>query len=152
MRVNLKELIDESLELVNIGLKEKHLKVEVYVSEEHFVEADRDQLYIVIRNLVSNAMKFTPEKGSIYISSKKFNGEVHISIRDTGIGIPESMQSKLLNSKGQVSTNGTRGEKGSGLGLQICQEIIQSNNGWINIESSTGKGTTIIVGIKASKK
>ena len=149
--VKLKDLIDESLELINIGLKEKHLKVEVYVSEQHYVEADRDQLYIVIRNLVSNAMKFTPEKGSIYISSKKWNGEVVISIRDTGIGIPEGILNKLLDSNSNVSTNGTRGEKGSGLGLKICQEIVQTNNGWMRIESGSGKGTTISFGIKASK-
>jgi len=151
VRVKLKDLIDESLELINIGLKEKHLKVEVYVSEGHYVEADRDQLYIVIRNLVSNAMKFTPEKGSIYISSKKYNGEVVISIRDTGIGIPDAILNKLLDSNSNVSTNGTRGEKGSGLGLQICQEIVQTNNGWMRIESSSGEGTTISFGIKASK-
>ena len=150
VRVKLKDLIDESLELINIGLKEKHLKVEVYVSEEHYVEADRDQLYIVIRNLVSNAMKFTPEKGSIYISSKRLDGEVVISIRDTGIGIPDAILNKLLDVKSHVSTNGTRGEKGSGLGLRICQEIVQTNKGWLRIESSSGEGTTITFGIKAS--
>jgi two-component system sensor histidine kinase ChiS len=150
VRVKLKDLIDESLELINIGLKEKHLKVEVYVSEEHYVEADRDQLYIVIRNLVSNAMKFTPEKGSIYISSKRLDGEVVISVRDTGIGIPDPILGKLLDSKSHVSTNGTRGEKGSGLGLKICQEIVQTNKGWMRIESSSGEGTTITFGIKAS--
>jgi len=64
----------------------------------------------------------------------------------------QQMLSKLLDPKGQVSTNGTRGEKGSGLGLQICQEIIQANDGWMKIESSSGKGTTIIIGIKASEK
>jgi signal transduction histidine kinase len=150
VRVKLKDLIDESLELINIGLKEKQLKVEVYVSEKHFVEADRDQLYIVIRNLVSNAMKFTPEKGSIYISSKRLDGEVVISVRDTGIGIPDAILNKLLDSKTHVSTNGTRGEKGSGLGLKICQEIVQTNKGWMRIESSSGEGTIITFGIKAS--
>ena len=150
VRVKLKDLIDESLELINIGLKEKHLKVEVYVSEKHYVEADRDQLYIVIRNLVSNAMKFTPEKGSIYISSKRLDGEVVISVRDTGIGIPDVILNKLLDSKAHVSTNGTRGEKGSGLGLKICQEIVQTNKGWMRIESSSGEGTIITFGIKAA--
>ncbi|MDF1576326.1 MAG: sensor histidine kinase [Bacteroidales bacterium] len=152
VRMKLKDLIDESLELIGIGLKEKHLKVEVYVSEEHYVEADRDQLYIVIRNLMSNAMKFTPEKGSIYISSKKLNGEVAISVRDTGIGIPESMQNKLFDTNAHVSTNGTRGEKGSGLGLAICQEIMQTNGGWMKIDSKSGKGTTITLGVKAAKR
>ena len=151
VRIKLKDLIDESLELISLGLREKKLKVEVYVSEEHYVEADRDQLYIVIRNLVSNAMKFTPEKGSIYLSSKKWNSEVVISIRDTGIGIPDAILTKLFDARSNVSTNGTRGEKGSGLGLQICQEILQINNGWMQVESRSGEGTTITVGIKAAK-
>ncbi len=152
VKFQLKALIDESLELVNIGLKEKHLKVEVYVSEQHFVDADRDQLYIVIRNILSNAIKFTPPKGSIYISSKKQRGEVVISIRDSGIGIPESLQEKLLESQSHVSTDGTSGEKGSGLGLKICNEIIQTNSGWMKVESELGRGTTILIGIKAGRK
>ncbi len=139
-RFLLKELIDESLELVNIGIREKRLKVEVFISEEHYVEADRDQLFVVIRNLLSNAMKFTPEKGSIYISSKKQKGEIVISVRDTGIGIPETIRSKLLDTKSHVSTNGTKGEKGSGLGLKICSEIIQTNHGWMKMESVSGFG------------
>ena len=152
IKFKLKSLIDESLELVNLGVKEKKLKVEVYVSEEHYMDADRDQLYIVIRNLLSNAIKFTPERGSIYISSKKQKGEVIISIRDTGIGIPEAIKSKLLDTNSHVSTDGTKGEKGSGLGLKICNEIIQTNNGWMKIESESGTGSTILMGIKAGKK
>ena len=148
----LKDLVDESLELVNIGLMEKSLKVEVYVSEDHFLEADRDQLYIVIRNLLSNAIKFTPENGSIYISSKKQKAEVVISIRDTGIGIPEAIVAKLFDSRAHVSTDGTRGEKGSGLGLKICQEIIQTNQGWMKIESESASGTTILIGIRSARK
>jgi len=152
VRFKLKELIDESLELVKVGLKEKNLKVEVYVSEEHYLEADRDQLYIVTRNLLNNAMKFTPEGGRIYVSSKRKKGEVVLSIRDTGIGIPKSMAQKVLDSESHVTSDGTRGEKGSGLGLKICREIIQTNNGWMNIESESGTGTTILLGIKAGRK
>ena len=152
VKFKLKELIDESLELVNVGLKDKKLKVEVYVSEEHYLDADRDQLYIVTRNLLNNAMKFTPESGWIYISSKKQKGEVVISIRDTGIGIPESMVQKILDTESHVTTDGTRGEKGSGLGLKICNEIIQTNNGWMKIESESGNGTTVLLGIKAGRK
>ena len=152
VRFKLKQLIDESLELVNIGLREKKLKAEVYVSEDHYLEADRDQLYIVVRNLLINAIKFTPDKGHIYISSKRQKGEVRISIRDTGIGIPDVIKNKLLGPEAYVSTKGTQGEKGSGLGLKICNEIIQSNNGWIKIESESGTGTTVIVGIKSGRR
>lgn len=151
VRVQLMELIHESLELINIGLKEKDLKVELDVDENHYLEADRDQLYIVIRNLVSNAMKFTPEKGSIHITSRKQQGQVIISISDTGIGIPESMLEKVLDARSHVSTNGTRGEKGSGLGLKISHEIVEVNKGWMTIDSESGKGTTITIGIKASR-
>ena len=152
VKFQLKDLIDESLELVNIGIREKRLKVEVFISEEHYMDADRDQLYVVIRNLLSNAIKFTPEKGSIYISSKKQKGELVVSIRDTGIGIPETHIPKLLDSQANVSTNGTKGEKGSGLGLNICNEIVQTNDGWMKIESVPGEGTTIFLGIKSAEK
>ena len=152
VKVQLMELIHESLELINIGLKEKGLKVELDVDEGHYLEADRDQLYIVIRNLVSNAMKFTPEKGSIKITSRKQQGQIIISICDSGIGIPDSIQEKLLDARTHVSTNGTRGEKGSGLGLKISHEIVEVNNGWMTIESESGKGTTITIGIRAAKK
>ena len=79
-------------------------------------------------------------------------GEVIVSIRDTGIGIPEGHQNKLFDTKSHVSTDGTKGEKGSGLGLKICNEIIQTNNGWMKIESASGSGATIMIGIKAGKK
>ncbi len=151
-RFQLKALVDESLGLVSIGIREKKLEVEVFVSEEHFLEADRDQLYVVIRNLLSNAIKFTPERGSIRISSKKQKGEVVISIRDTGIGIPRAIQAKLTDGRSHVSTDGTRGEKGSGLGLKICQEIVQTNHGWMKIDSVSGSGTTIQVGIRSGRK
>lgn len=151
-RFQLKELFDESLELNKVGLNEKHLKMEIFISEEHYVQADRDQLFVVIRNLLSNAIKFTPEKGAIYISSKKSKGEVVFSIRDTGIGIPESVQEKLLDTKSHISTNGTQGEKGSGLGIKICHEIVQVNQGWMKIDSSPGSGTTIFIGIKSARK
>lgn len=151
-KFQLKDLIDESLELVNIGIREKRLKVEVFINEEHFLEADRDQLYVVIRNLLSNAIKFTPDKGSVYISSKKQKGEIVVSIRDTGIGIPDSVASNLLDINTHISTNGTNGEKGSGLGLKICSEIVQSNGGWMKIESVPGIGSTIMIGIMAAKK
>jgi signal transduction histidine kinase len=150
VRFQLKGLIDESLELVHLGMLDKNLKVEVFISEEHTLEADRDQLYVVVRNLLSNAMKFTPENGSIYISSKMQNGEVVISVRDSGIGIPEAILPKLLDAKAHVSTNGTKGEKGSGLGLKICHEIAQSNRGWMKIKSIPGTGTTILLGVPAA--
>jgi len=152
VKFKLKPLIDESLELVSIGIRDKKLKVEVYVSEEHYVEADRDQMYVVIRNLLSNAIKFTPEKGHIFISSKRQKGEVIISIRDTGIGIPDVIKNKLLEPEAYVSTKGTQGERGSGLGLKICNEIMQSNYGWMRIESESGAGSTVILGIKSGRK
>ncbi len=73
------------------------------------------------------------------------------SIRDTGIGIPKAIISRLLDGRSHLSTNGTRGEKGAGLGLKICHEIVESNKGWMKIDSDSGKGTTIIIGMKASK-
>ena len=73
-------------------------------------------------------------------------------MRDTGIGIPETIRDKILDTRSHVSTDGTKGEKGSGLGLKIVHEIIQANGGWMKIDSVPGSGTTILIGIKATKK
>ena len=75
-----------------------------------------------------------------------------ISIRDTGIGIPETVISKLFDANAHYSTNGTKGEKGSGLGLNICNEIVQTNKGWMKVESVPGSGSTILMGIRSARK
>ncbi len=104
---------------------------------------------MVLRNLLSNAIKFTGLKGKIEISANpsKKGDEAIFNILDTGIGIPSVMIDSLFNSDEIHSTEGTNKEKGSGIGLKICHEILELNSGWIKVDSKTGEGTVFTFGL-----
>ena len=109
---------------------------------------DKDLLDIIIRNLLSNAVKYTPRGGriSILLKDKTQNGEyMMLKICDNGIGIPETKQKYLFTSAEIESTPGTENEKGTGLGLKLCYELVRINNGTMVIESKTGEGTCFII-------
>lgn len=109
---------------------------------------DKDLIDIVIRNLLSNAVKYTYRGGrvSILVKDRSNNGEgVLIKICDNGIGIPETKQEKLFTINEIESTPGTENEKGTGLGLKLCQELVKINLGTIAVESKEGEGTCFII-------
>ncbi len=109
------------------------------------VYADADQIEFVIRNLVNNALKFTPRNGQVYIQVHNEGQTTVISVIDTGIGLsPEKLEHLFSIDKFQ-RTEGTEGEQGSGMGLVLCQEFIQKNNGTIRVESHQGEGTRVFV-------
>lgn len=113
-----------------------------------FVYADKDMVTTTIRNLISNAIKFTPKEGDIYVDiSAVGDSFIKISIRDTGIGMSEDIQSKIFSQGETVSTKGTNKEKGSGLGLKLCKEFIERNGGTIAAESTKGEGSTFSITI-----
>jgi two-component system, sensor histidine kinase LadS len=103
---------------------------------------DPDQINLVFRNLISNAIKFTPKKGSINLQSKTEIDFCEIAICDTGVGMNAENVAKLFNKTTHFITYGTSGEKGTGLGLLLCQEMIEKNGGTIWAESEVGKGAT----------
>lgn len=108
------------------------------------VFADKEHLNIVLRNLINNAIKFSNEGSNIYIDAGNMPDDtVMFSVKDEGIGISPDRLDKLFTVESGFSTFGTKNEKGTGLGLQLCKEYIEMNNGKIYIESNTGKGTTI---------
>ncbi|MBN2699272.1 MAG: sensor histidine kinase [Bacteroidales bacterium] len=150
--IKLQNIIGECLEVMGLGIREKSLNVVIKENLDHEVWIDRDQLLIVVRNLLSNAIKFTPHGGTISIRAieETENNELILEIKDTGIGIPEKLQAKIFNPGENYSTDGTNHEKGSGLGLKLCQEIIEANKGWIKFTSRSGKGSTFRIGIKTS--
>ena len=115
---------------------------------------DKDLLDIVIRNLLSNAVKYTPRGGriSILLKDKTMTGEVlMLKICDNGTGIPETKQKYLFTSTEIESTPGTENEKGTGLGLKLCYELVKINNGTISIESKQGEGTCFIITLPIGK-
>ncbi len=111
---------------------------------------DKDLLDIVIRNLLSNAVKYTPRGGriSILLKEKKPNGEgIMLKICDNGVGISAEKQKNLFTTAEIESTPGTENEKGTGLGLKLCSELIKINNGKITVESKSGEGTCFIISL-----
>ena len=106
------------------------------------ISADKPMISTVLRNLISNAIKFTPNDGIIYITCQKKEKEVLFSIKDTGVGIPESSIPKLFRIDEHYTTEGTNQEAGTGLGLILCREFIEKHNGQIWVQSTEGKGTT----------
>ncbi|MDP4731649.1 MAG: ATP-binding protein [Flavobacteriales bacterium] len=97
---------------------------------------------IVLRNLISNALKYTNLKGLVQISSKKQEHELIISINDNGVGIAKELMDKLFQIDGVISTPGTQKEKGTGLGLILCREYLGKNKGKIWVQSEVNEGTT----------
>jgi signal transduction histidine kinase len=95
----------------------------------------------VVRNLVANALKFTDKGGVITISTSSYNEQTLVTVSDTGVGINPGDVSKLFGNSSNWTTAGTANEKGSGLGLQLCKEFVEKNNGKIWVESEPGKGS-----------
>eukprot|EP01029_Cantina_marsupialis_P020639 TRINITY_DN4850_c0_g1_i1.p2 TRINITY_DN4850_c0_g1~~TRINITY_DN4850_c0_g1_i1.p2 ORF type:complete len:124 (-),score=21.88 TRINITY_DN4850_c0_g1_i1:1138-1470(-) len=96
----------------------------------------------VLRNLISNAIKFTMPNGEIVIAAKQLEDDVLISVSDNGVGIPFDRLSKLFQISENETTLGTANEKGTGLGLMLCKEFIEKHNGRIWAESEIGKGSS----------
>jgi signal transduction histidine kinase len=95
----------------------------------------------VVRNLVSNAIKFTHPGGKVAVTAVKENGQVIVRVTDSGIGIPEANIEKLFTLHG-VSVTGTQLEKGTGIGLAVCKEFVERNGGAISVKSTVNVGTT----------
>jgi signal transduction histidine kinase len=135
--------MEESLQLVLESATKKKIRIRYDIAEDLTVLADRNMLGSTIRNLATNAVKFTPKGGEFIIAAKQRAGNaVEISIRDTGIGMSKDMLDKLFFLDDQKSSRGTGGEAGSGLGLIICRDFIEKHGGNICVENEVGKGST----------
>ena len=145
--VNLKESILPAIRAQQSIAIEKRIKIEENINKSIVILADRDMLQLVIRNLVNNAVKFTDTGGQIGIEAKIEGKNCLITISDTGRGIPYEMQKDLF-SLGVKSTFGTQNEKGVGLGLSLCKEFTELQNGTIRFESEPGKGTRFFLSFK----
>ena len=138
----LKNIIDETVNLLQGNIKNKEIELSVLVDEQDKVLADYNMLSTILRNLISNAVKFTSSKGKIIIDSKSKDQQVLISIADTGVGIADEILSKLFNPEEFVTTKGTNNESGTGLGLNLVSEFVTLNKGTIEIKSQVNVGTT----------
>ena len=140
---NIQEVFNNKMSLVEQKTEQKNIKI-VDNSHRDFVFADKSMVEIVIQNLITNAVKFTKAGDVITVSNTVTNGNSLISVEDTGVGISKENIDKLFQ-KGNFTTDGTSNEKGTGLGLTICKELVELNNGKIWVESKVGVGTTFFV-------
>lgn len=144
---NLRLLVDETFKLLNHKLIKKNITISNRISSSQYVFADKNMLLTVFRNLISNSIKFTPEYGKIEISaeniaSSSMNNFIEISVIDNGVGILKENQKFLFDITNKISTKGTWGEMGTGLGLSLCREFIEKHGGKIWVESEINKGCT----------
>ena len=148
--LNLKETADEVLALYTPLAETKKINLVNNISAELAVFADGSALNTIIRNLINNALKFTNENGEVSISSYEESNQVFIEINDTGTGIHAEKLEQLFALE-RKSTQGTAGEKGSGLGLMLCKELVELHKGTIKAVSELGKGSTFIFSIPVTK-
>jgi signal transduction histidine kinase len=145
---NAKQLISCTVEMLLELSKEKSIVITMSIDTGLFVMIDQDMVETIIRNLVLNAIKFTPKNGSVNINaehSTKQPGFIQIAIEDNGVGIADENKEKLFKGSENVSTKGTEEESGTGLGLILCKEFVEKHGGEIWFESSLGKGTTFFL-------
>jgi signal transduction histidine kinase len=145
--IDLSHTVAETVESVQGQATEKEISVISEVSEPMEIFGDENMLSMVLRNLVSNALKFTHSDGEVRINTQRREGDVLVSVSDTGVGISEAALSKLFKVSQNASTIGTNNEKGTGLGLILCKEFIEQHGGSIWAESEVGKGTTFYFSI-----
>jgi signal transduction histidine kinase len=140
--VDIHKLIVENINFLSGVARSKNIQLINEVTEKKLVKADVNQINLVIRNLMSNAIKFTPENGTITLSAKDSEEYVRIQVKDTGTGMDEETLAALFKTDSHVTNPGTQGEKGSGLGLILCYEMIEKNKGTIGVDSKLGEGST----------
>lgn len=149
--INLKDVLLPAIRAQQSRAGEKSINLETNINASIIVLADKDMLQLVVRNLLNNAVKFTPEGGKISIHSTVENNHCLITIKDNGRGIPFDMQADLFSMKVK-STYGTKNEKGVGLGLALCKEFAEIQNGKIWFDSIPGEGTTFYFSLALSSK
>jgi two-component system, sensor histidine kinase and response regulator len=140
--IELKELVERVVRLNKLHTENKEICVHTEVPEGLRLWADMHMVNSVLRNLLSNALKFTPKGGRITIEATPLEEEVQLSVSDTGVGIPPENLDKIFDNKSSLTTEGTEKESGSGLGLLLCQNFVEKNGGTIDVQSKVGEGTT----------
>ena len=141
--IALSELVSENKNLFAKQLEQKNLQLNNTIPSDFKITTDRDRLNFIIRNILFNAIKFTPDGGEISVEIDPLHQST-ITIRDSGIGMTQTQQDSLFNNK-LSSTSGTKGEQGNGIGLMLCKDFADSINAKITVKSEPGKSTTFSI-------
>ncbi len=140
--LNIKDLVNSIVPIFEMSLKNKNLSLSIDIPPVLMAHADDNMMSAVLRNLISNAIKFSHPETSIRISANQTDDSTRISITDSGIGISSEVIDKLFTFDPKIRRQGTRGESGTGMGLGLCMEFMQLNHGMIKVNSAPGKGST----------
>jgi two-component system, sensor histidine kinase and response regulator len=147
VNILLPNLIQANLHMLNQQAAQKQIALTSTMPEGLTIYADYRMIETVLRNLLTNALKFTNSGGSIEVSVCQRETQVEITVSDTGIGIPPDSLSKLFRIDSKYQRPGTASEEGSGLGLVLCKELVEKNNGTIRVESAVNQGSRFIVSL-----
>lgn len=147
----LRPLVETQLKALETLSERKAITITEEISDKLEVFADPHQLELILRNLIANAIKFTPAKGKIFIQAAQKGQEIEVRVRDTGIGIAPEDLPRLFQVDEYLSRLGAEGEKGTGLGLQLVREMIENNNGRLHVESQLDQGSTFFIWLPAQK-
>lgn len=153
--INLTDLVLENFNLLMESANRKQINMTYSHKGDPTAICDPDLVNIIIRNTLSNSIKFTKANGTISVNVEEpviNDGMVYLRIKDNGIGIPEDKLNKIFSEEIVDSSPGTENEKGTGLGLQLCNDLVRINKGAISIDSIEGRGTTIIISLPAPSK
>jgi signal transduction histidine kinase len=140
--IDIKKLTDENLELLQVTARQKEIKLENNIKNHYVVLAEEEMISSVLRNLISNAIKFTRKGGLITISAKAERKELFISVSDNGIGMDKETMNSVFEIVSNKSRPGTAEEEGTGLGLILTKEFVEKNGGQISVKSEQGKGSS----------
>lgn len=144
--IELNKLVHQILQILVFTAKEKNIIIEANITKQKIIlKADKDKIERVISNLVTNAIKFSKPSSIVHVSLNANDEFAEIIVKDNGIGIPEYLQGKIFDLFTTAKRKGTAGEKSYGLGLAICKKILDVHEGYINVESKEGLGSSFIV-------
>lgn len=146
--VEIYSCVNEIFDLFRFQAHEKLIELQNNIEPDFHIQVHKNMLQLVIRNLISNALKFTPKNGTISVSMKENFKNILILVQDSGIGMSKEIMENLFNASKHTSTRGTENEKGTGLGLKLCKEFVDKYNGEISVSSEPGKGTTMKVKLR----
>ena len=142
----MQSLIDGNIKLLS-SMSTKKTNFTNELDNNSYALADQNMVNLIFRNLILNGIKFTDSGGAINISAEKKENNLIVKVSDNGVGIAAEIQKVLFDKATGYSTRGTANEKGTGLGLILCKEFVERNNGKIWLESEAGKGTTFFVSL-----
>ncbi len=149
-KVDLHELVNKIIRLLHQSAKNKNISIINQINPGTFAYADIDMVRLVIQNLLINAIKFTKTDGHIVVTAIDKAEFVQITVQDDGMGIDPEKVADMFSFKKIFSTKGTEGEKGTGLGLPLCKEFVERNDGRIWVESKPGNGSKFVFNLKKS--